>query len=205
MMMSKKNVFYIGFFITLVIAFYFFLTALIPDFSKKKMLKISRVRPFAFTSQDGKTITEKDVAGKVYVAEFFFTTCKSICPIMNNNMKKVFEEFKNEKDFLILSHTSDPDNDSVPRLKRYADSMGVSTAKWIFLTGRKDSLYNMARISYIIDDPHNNVTDIKDDFLHTQLWAVVDKEGNVRKRIYDGLKQSEVKEMIADIKELLKE
>ena len=203
--MSKKNVFYIGFFITLIIAFYFVLTALIPDFSKKKIAAISYVRPFAFTTQDGKPFTEKDVAGKVYVAEFFFTTCKSICPIMNNNMRQVYEKFKSEKDFLILSHTCDPDNDSVPRLKRYADSMGVSSSRWIFLTGRKDSLYTMARISYVIDDPNNNVINIKDDFLHTQLWAVVDKKGNVRKRIYDGLKQSEVTAMIADIEELLKE
>src|SRR6476660_4787233 len=106
--MSKKNVFYIGFFVTLVIAFYFFLTALIPDFGRAKSQKISRVKPFSFVNQDGKAVTEKDVAGKVYVAEYFFTTCKSICPIMNNNMKKVYEELKNEKDFLILSHTSDP-------------------------------------------------------------------------------------------------
>ncbi len=203
--MSKKNVFYIGFFFTLVIAFYFFLTALIPDFGKKNPQKLSRVRPFSFINQDGNPFTEKDVAGKVYVAEFFFTTCKSICPIMNNNMRKVYEEFKNEKDFLIVSHTSDPDNDSVPRLKRYSDSMGVSTTRWIFVTGRKDSLYNMARTSYVIDDPNNNVVNIKDDFLHTQLWAVVDKQGYVRKKIYDGLKQSEVKELIQDIKKLLRE
>jgi len=203
--MSKKNVFYIGFFITLIIVFYFVLTALIPDFGKKKIAAISYVRPFSFTTQEGKPFTEKDVAGKVYVAEFFFTTCKSICPIMNNNMRQVYEKFRNEKDFLILSHTCDPDNDSVPRLKRYADSMGVSSSRWIFLTGRKDSLYTMARISYVIDDPNNNVINIKDDFLHTQLWAVVDKKGNVRKRIYDGLKQSEVTAMIADIEELLKE
>jgi len=124
---------------------------------------------------------------------------------MNNNMRKVYNEFKDEKDFLILSHTSDPETDSVPRLKRYADSMGVSSSHWIFLTGRKDSLYSMARISYLIDDPNNNPVDINDDFLHTQLWAVVDKKGNVRKKIYDGLKPSEVSAMIADIKKLLKE
>jgi protein SCO1/2 len=124
---------------------------------------------------------------------------------MNNNMRTVYEKFKKEKDFLILSHTCDPETDSAPRLKRYADSMGVSSSNWIFLTGRKDSLYNMARISYVIDDPNNNLINIKDDFLHTQLWALVDKKGNVRKRIYDGLKQSEVKAMIEDIEELLKE
>ena len=203
--MSKKNVFYIGFFVSLIIVFYFFLTALIPDFSKQKAIKISRVKPFSFKNQDGKDFTNEDVAGKVYVAEYFFTTCKSICPIMNKNMKIVYEALKDEKDFLILSHTSDPDNDSVPRLKRYADSMGVSTTKWVFLTGRKDSLYSMARLSYAIDDPNNNVVNIEDDFLHTQLWALVDKQGYVRKKIYDGLKKDEVKAMIADIKELLKE
>jgi protein SCO1/2 len=203
--MSKKNVFYIGFFITLVIAFYFVLTALIPDFGKKKTAPISYVRPFSFKTQEGKTFTEKDVEGKVYVAAFFFTTCKSICPIMNNYMREVYNEFKDEKDFLILSHTSDPKNDSVTRLKWYADSMGVSSSRWIFLTGRKDSLYNMARVSYVIADPNNYVQTIDDDFIHTQLWALVDKKGNVRNKSYDGLKHSEVKEMIKDIKELLKE
>lgn len=202
--MTKKNWIYIGFFAVLVVAFYFVLTALIPDFGKKKVPPVSYVRPFAFTDQYGKPFTEKDVAGKVYVAEYFFTTCKSICPIMNTNMKKVYDEFKDEKDFLILSHTSTPDIDSVSILKKYADSMGVSTSGWIFLTGRKDSLYNTARISYVIDDPNNNVVDIKDDFLHTQFWALVDKNGDVRK-IYDGLKQSEVQLLISDIKKLLKE
>ena len=204
-LMSKKSVFYIAFFSALVAVFYFSLTALIPDFRKKKTKTLSYVRPFSFKTQDGKVFTEKDVEGKVYVAEFFYTTCRSICPIMNTYMRNVYNEFKDEKDFLILSHTSDPRTDSVLRLKRYADSMGVSSSHWIFLTGRKDSLYSMARISYLIDDPNNNPVDINDDFIHTQLWAVVDKKGNVRKKIYDGLKPSEVKAMIADIKELLKE
>jgi protein SCO1/2 len=203
--MSKKNIFYIGFFSVLVVAFYFSLTALVPGFGKKKTKTISYVRPFAFKNQDGKIFTEKDVAGKVYVAEFFYTSCKSICPIMNNYMREVYNQFKDEKDFLILSHTSDPETDSVPRLKHYADSMGVSSSHWVFLTGRKDSLYNIARVSYLLDDPNNNVVNITDDFLHTQLWALVDKEGNVRKKIYDGLKPSEVKELISDIKKLLKE
>ena len=202
--MTKKNWIYIGFFAVLIVAFYFVLTALIPDFGKKKMPPISYIRPFSFTSQYGKPFTEKDVAGKVYVAEYFFTTCKSICPIMNTNMRKVYDKFKDEKGFLILSHTSTPAIDSVPVLKKYADSMGVSSSNWIFLTGRKDSLYNMARVSYVIADPNNNLIDINDDFLHTQFWALVDKNGDVRK-IYDGLKQSEVQLMISDIKKLLKE
>lgn len=202
--MSKKNWVYIGFFTALVVTFYFVLTALIPDFGKRKVPPVSYIRPFSFIDQDGNRFTEKSVAGKVYVAEYFFTTCKSICPIMNTNMRKVFDQFKNEKDFLILSHSSTPEIDSAPVLKRYADSLGVSSANWIFLTGRKDSLYQMARVSYVIDDPNNNVVNINDDFLHTQFWALVDKKGDVRK-IYDGLKGSEVNALIADIKKLLKE
>ncbi len=185
--MSKKKWIYIGFFAALVIAFYFVLTSLIPDF-KRKVPPISYIRPFSFTNQDGRPFTDKDVAGKVYVAEYFFTTCKGICPIMNNNMRKVYDEYKDEKNFLILSHTCNPEIDSVNILKRYADSMGVSASRWVFLTGRKDSLYNMARVSYVIDNPSNNLTRIEDQFIHTQNWALVDKNGDVRK-IYDGFKR----------------
>ncbi len=202
--MSKKGRFYTIFFILLTVVFYFALAKAIPGFTKKGVSPISFVRPFAFKNQDGKMVTEKDVAGKVYVAEYFFTTCKGICPKMNNNLKKVYDELKGEKDFLILSHTCDPETDSVAQMKKYADSLGVDTKKWIFLTGRKDSLYNMARVSYTIDDPVNNLKNIDDDFLHTQFWALVDKNGNVKK-IYDGLKQSEVKELVKDARRLLKE
>jgi len=202
--MSKKSVFYIVFFSVLVVGFYFILTSLVPEFGKKKIAAVSYVRPFAFINQDGKTITNKDVTGKVYVAAYFFTTCKGICPKMNNNMKQVYERFKNENDFLILSHTCDPEQDSAAQLKRYSDSLGVNTSRWMFLTGRKDSLYTMARISYTIDDPANNLKSIDDDFLHTQFWALVDRKGDVRK-IYDGLKQNEINELISDIKKLLRE
>lgn len=202
--MSRKKLFYIGFFAALAVSFYFALTQIIPGFGKRNLPTISYVRPFSFNNQDGKAITEKEVAGKVFVAEFFFTTCKGICPKMNNNMKLVYQQFKNENDFLILSHTCDPENDSVAQMKKYSDSLGVNTDRWVFLTGRKDSLYNMARISYTIDDPVNNLKSIDDDFLHTQFWALVDRNGDVKK-IYDGLKESEVKELIADIKKLLKE
>lgn len=197
--MSKKGIFYIGFFVVLTTGFYL---------SVKKWLRpndtISVVQPFAFVNQDGKTVTDKDVEGKVYVAEYFFTTCPGICPKMNKNMRVVYDKFKNEKDFLILSHTSDPERDSVSVMKKYADSMNVDTKKWIFLTGRKDSLYAMARNSYTIDDPANNVNAITDQFLHTQFWALVNKRGEVKK-VYDGLKQSEIEAMMKKIKKMLKE
>lgn len=195
--MNKKGIFYTAFFVVLVIAFY----AIVSRWITRKDT-ISVVQPFSFVNQDGKVVTEKDVAGKVYVAEYFFTTCKGICPKMNNNLRKVYDEFKEEQDFLILSHTCQPEVDSVAVLKRYADSMQVNTAKWVFLTGRKDSLYNMARVSYTIDDPVNNLKDIDDQFLHTQYWALVNKEGKVKK-VYDGLRESEVEAMTRQIKRML--
>ncbi|MEO7982532.1 MAG: SCO family protein [Bacteroidota bacterium] len=202
--MSKKKLFYIGFFVVLALGFYGILSLVIPGFGKKTSPPISFVKPFSFTNQDGQAVTEKSVAGKVYVAEYFFTHCEGICPMMNNNMRLVYEELKNDSDFLILSHTSDPDRDSVGQMKHYADSMKVDTRHWLFLTGRKDSLYNAARVSYTIDDPANNLKSIDDQFIHSQFWALVDKNGDVKK-VYDGLKESEVKKLIRDAKLLLKE
>lgn len=202
--MSRKKLFYIGFFLFLVVGFFIVISFVIPGFVKPTVHPIGIVQPFAFTNQDGKTITQKDVRGKVNVVNFFFTTCKSVCPRMNNNLKPVYEEFKNEPDFLILSHTCDPERDSAAQLKHYADSMKVDTNKWIFLTGRKDSLYKAARESYTIDDHNNYVQNINDDFLHTQLVALVNKKGEVV-HIYDGLKPSEMRQMEQEIKKLLKE
>lgn len=202
--MSRKALLYILFFGVLTVAFYFALTRFIPGFGEVKLPVISYVHPFSFSNQEGKTITQADVAGKVYVAEYFFTTCKGICPKMNTNMKKVYDEFKNERDFIILSHTVDPETDSVGRMKRYADSLGADPQKWWFLTGRKDSLYKAARISYLLDDPKNANDAIEDQFIHTQFFALVDKQGQVRK-IYDGLKKDELQELSADIKKLLQE
>jgi protein SCO1 len=196
--MSKKAMLYTGFFVVLILVF--FLT--VKPWIKKKDT-ISVVQPFSFVNQDGKLVTDKDVEGKVYVAEYFFTTCTGICPTLNTNMKRVYEKFKEQKDFLILSHTCDPERDSVPKLKKYADSLGVNTSQWIFLTGRKDSLYTAARISYTIDDPANNLRNIEDDFLHTQYWALVNKNGEVKK-IYDGLKEKEINAMIKEIEKTLK-
>jgi protein SCO1 len=202
--MTRKTIFYIIFFSVLVVAFYAVLINVIPGFTKSKLPPISYVQPFSFTNQDGKRITEKEVRGKVYLANYFFTTCKTVCPRMNNEVKKVYEHFKSEKNFLILSHTSDPGTDSAARLKTYADSIGVTTPNWIFLTGPKDSLYRQARLSYRIDDPNNNVVNIDDDFLHTQFMALVNKKGEVVK-IYDGLRNSEIDQLIKDAEKLLQE
>lgn len=203
--MSGKAKFYIVFFTVLVVGFFFVLKAVIPGYGEKKFQVLNQVKPFTFTNQEGKLVSEKNVEGKVYVAEYFFTSCTGICPILNDNMKTIYEKFKNEPDFLILSHTCDPETDSVARLKRYADSLNVNNNKWLFLTGSKESLYNAARVSYLLDDPKNNMENIKDQFLHTQFFALVDRNGKVRKKIYDGLKKDELKELEKDIAVLLKE
>lgn len=197
--MSRKTIFYITFFIALILAFYWITRKWL-----KKDMYIATVQPFSFIDQDGKPFTNQDVANKIYVAEFFYTTCTAICPRMNSNMKKVYDRFKNEKDFLIVSHTSDPETDSAAQLKKYAENLGVNTTHWVFLTGRKDSLYSAARMSYMIDDPANNLKSIDDQFIHSQLWALVDRRGKVKK-IYDGLKENEVNELIEDVSKMLKE
>ena len=200
--MSKKGWLYTAFFVSLALVFYAVLVYTIPGFTKRGVAPISFVRPFKFINQDGQPVTQENVKGKVFVAAYFFTTCKGICPRMNYNLKTVYEELKAEPDFLLLSHTCDPETDPVPQLKKYVDSLGVDTRKWIFLTGRKDSLYSMARLSYTIDDPANNVKSIDDDFLHTQFWALIDRNGDVRK-IYDGLDDRDVKKLIGDARKLL--
>ncbi|HLK28285.1 MAG TPA: SCO family protein [Puia sp.] len=202
--MSKKAIFYVCFFAALFILFYIALTKIIPGYGDVKLPVLSYVQPFSFTNQDGKTITEKDVAGKVYVTEYFFTTCKGICPKMNRNMKDIFQAYKTDTGFLILSHTVDPETDSVARMKHYADSLGADSKTWFFLTGPKQNLYNAARVSYLLDDPKNNNSDINSQFIHTQFFALVDKSGRVRK-IYDGLKKDELAELKKDIDYLLKE
>ena len=202
--MAKKRSFYVIFFIALISLFVLALTKIIPGFGDVKLPVLSYVKPFSFTDQNGNKISEMDTNGKVYVAEYFFTTCKGICPKMNTNMKKIYNEFNKESNFLIMSHTVDPDVDKVGRLKTYADSLGANSQNWHFLTGRKDSLYYAARVSYLLDDPQNNNVKIEDQFLHTQYLALVDTKGRVRK-IYDSLKKDEIEELTADIHKLLEE
>lgn len=202
--MSKKLVVYVVFFTLLLAAFYFFLFRGTDNW-KVKMPTLSYVKPFHFTNQDGEMVTDSNLLDKITVVEYFFTTCKGICPKLNTNMKDIYTEFKDQPDFQILSHTCNPGTDSVPVLKRYADSLQVDTKKWIFVTGRKDSLYQMARGSYLLDDPKNNVEKIEDQFIHTQFFALVDRKGKIRGKIYDGLKTIEVQQLKRDIAKLLKD
>lgn len=201
--MKKKSLIYLSFFAVLLVGFY---VALIKttDFEEVKLPVLNSVQPFRFLRQDSNFVTEKDIRGRVYVAEYFFTTCKGICPKMNRNMKALYETFKTDTNFLIVSHTVNPETDSVPVLRRYADSLGASTDNWWFVTGSKESLYKSARESYILDDPQNSNKNISEQFLHTQFFALVDKQGRVR-GIYDGIKKDEVDQLNKDIVELIKE
>lgn len=199
--MSKKTILYLGFF-GVVIAIYLGVLNFYTDMGTPKLPVLNTVMPFQFIRQDSNRISEKDVNGSVYIAEYFFTTCKGICPKMNRNMVRVYGELKNEKNFLILSHTVDPQTDSVKTLKQYADSLGASITNWWFLTGTKEELYKTARESYLLDDPKNSSKNITDQFLHTQFFALVDKNGQVR-GIYDGIKKDEVDQLINDTRMLL--
>jgi protein SCO1/2 len=123
---------------------------------------------------------------------------------MNRNMVVIYKELQATPGFLILSHTVDPETDSVPRLARYADSIGAKVENWWFLTGSKENLYKAARESYLLDDPKNSSKNITEQFIHTQFFALVDKKGQVR-GIYDGLKQDEVSQLIEDTRKTLAE
>ena len=201
--MRKKITRYLIFFILLLGIFYlaiFWGT----DQWKKKLPVINQVKPFSFVNQLGDTIMKNRVAGKVQVVEFFFTTCKGICPKMNNALLGISQKFKDEEDFIILSHTVDPDTDSVGRLKYFADSLKLDPQKWILLTGSKATLYEAARKSYLLDDQHDESAAIADQFIHTQLFALVDRSGRVR-GIYDGLEKKELAKLEKDIRLILNE
>ena len=174
------------------------------DFEEVKLPVLNTVQPFEFLRQDSTMAAQKDIRNRVYVAEYFFTTCKGICPKMNKNMKAIYEQFKTDSSFLIVSHTVNPDTDSLPVLRRYADSLGADVSNWWFLTGSKEKLYKTARESYLLDDPKNNTKNIDEQFLHTQFFTLVDKQGRVR-GVYDGIKKEEVDQLITDIKTLIKE
>ncbi len=156
---------------------------------------------FSFTDQDGNTITEREVGGKIRVVEYFFTTCKSICPIMNTNLAIVQDEFKDRQDVIILSHTVNPSTDSVPVLKKYAERVHAIQGKWIFLTGSKVSLYQVAERSYLLSADTTTITNEADAFIHTRYIALVDQKDQIR-GFYDATDRNAINKLIADIHKL---
>lgn len=208
--MSKKTIFYVTFFVLLAVGFLGYSGYVISGeqgsfFGKEKLPVLGTnghiIGGFSFVNQEGRTITSKDVQGKIYVAEYFFTTCTGICPKMNANMEKVYAIYKNEPRFRILSHTVDPEYDSVPVLKAYAEKHGANPDNWWFMTGNKKELYALARQGYMVDD---GTYTGDEDFVHTQWFALVDGEGRVR-GLYEGTKQPDIDKLITDIDRLLHE
>jgi protein SCO1/2 len=155
-----------------------------------------KVANFSFVNQNGKIITHKDYEGKIYVADFFFTTCGSICPIMTTNMIEIQKAFQNNPKVMILSHTVTPEIDSVSVLKKYAQEKGVIDSKWNLVTGDKRDIYSMARKSYLavkLGKPNELY-----DMVHTENFVLVDAEKRVR-GFYDGTKKEAIKQLIEDI------
>lgn len=155
-----------------------------------------KIANFSFVNQNGKIITQKDYEGKIYVADFFFTTCGSICPIMTTNMIDIQKAFQNNPKVMILSHTVTPEIDSVAVLKKYAQEKGVIDGKWNLVTGDKREIYSMARKSYLavkLGKPNELY-----DMVHTENFVLVDAEKRVR-GFYDGTKKEAIKQLIEDI------
>lgn len=172
------------------------------DESVQGVTKLHRVGSFSLTNQEGKTITEKNYEGKIYVADFFFVTCPTICPKMTKQMERVVEEFKSNNNILFLSHTVMPEHDSVPVLKEYATKHKINSDKWNLVTGDKKQIYDLARKTYFaaITEGDGGV----DDFIHTENFVLIDKEKRIR-GFYDGTSENDVDRLINDINTLLNE
>jgi protein SCO1/2 len=207
-----KNKSYIGIsFIVLVFGIWT-VNELISRNKKSDLVEIGPVPAFELTDQNGKKISDKDYLGKVYVVEFFFSTCPTICPKMNQSMLQLQDEFYGNPNFGLASITIDPEHDSAALLKEHANLLGVKHYNWHFLTGNKKYIYNLANKGFNLYAGENNK--VAGGFEHSGLFALVDKEGKIRCRkdaqgnpilYYDGLEASGVEAIKEDIKKLLEE
>lgn len=157
---------------------------------------------FSFTNQYGETVTEKDLDGKIYIADFFFTSCPTICPVMKKNMLTVYKSIREANDVAILSHTIDPSHDTPEVLLKYAGDLGLSGHQWLFLTGPKEEIYKIAQKSYFVAANEDGAE--PGGFIHSGAFTLVDREKRVR-GVYDGTDEKRVKQLIEDISVLRKE
>lgn len=164
--------------------------------------KYHKIADFSLTNQNGEIITQNNYKNKIYVADFFFTTCQTICPVMTKNMVDVQKRLKNEDDVMLLSHTVTPEIDNVEQLRKYSDSMGIDDINWNLVTGEKKQIYDLARKSYLA------VKDLEgqDDYgmIHTENFVLIDKKKRIR-GMYDGTSNEEIDRLIHDIHVLQKE
>lgn len=170
------------------------------DSTLQHVKKYHTIADFALTNQNGKLVTQKDYENKIYIADFFFTTCPTICPIMTKNMAGIQDKILNDEDVMLLSHSVTPDIDSVPQLKKYALEKGVKDRKWNLVTGDKQQIYELARKSYMAVKTDGDGGPY--DMIHTENFILVDKERRIR-GFYDGTDSEEMKKLLSDL-EILK-
>jgi protein SCO1/2 len=170
------------------------------DSTLQHVKKYHTIADFALTNQNGKLVTQKDYLNKIYIADFFFTTCPTICPIMTKNMAAIQDKILNDEDVMLLSHSVTPDIDSVPQLKKYALEKGVLDSKWNLVTGNKQQIYELARKSYLAVKTDGNGGPY--DMIHTENFILVDKERRIR-GFYDGTDSQEMEKLLGDL-EILK-
>ena len=170
------------------------------DSSIIHVAKYHKISDFKLTNQNGKEITQANYKDKIYVADFFFTTCQDICPVMTKNMYQLQEELKNDNQILLLSHTVIPEVDTVEQLKEYAIENNVDDSKWNLVTGDKKQIYELARKSYLAVEDSNYS---EYDMIHTENFMLIDKERQIR-GFYDGTNSEEINRLLKDI-EILKQ
>ncbi len=178
-----------------------------PDFTPKWEMSNTKtfhqIRPFSLINQQNQTFTEKNIEGKICIADFFFTTCPGICLKMTNSMADIQKEFINDNEILLLSHSVTPDKDSVEVLKEYGKEKGVDFKRWKLLTGDKQEIYDLGRKYYFVEEDEG-ITKGNEVFLHTENFVIIDKQRHIR-GIYNGLDPNSMKDLIRDIKTLQKE
>ncbi len=160
------------------------------------------IPPFSFVDQERQTISEKNLDGKIYVADFFFTSCPSICPTMQRNMLSVFKAYQGKADFKLVSFTIDPRHDTIPVLKNYAEKLGAKADQWYFLLGKKEDVYQLAEKNYLVSVSEDGRA--PGGFVHQGWLVLVDKKGRVR-GAYDGTDKKQVDQLIVDVKVLMDE
>lgn len=207
-----KNKSYIGISFIILIFGIWAVPKIVAKFQKSDLVEIGPVPSFELTDQNDKTITDEDYLGKVYVVEFFFSTCPTICPKMNQNMLKLQKEFYGNPEFGIASITINPKYDTPEVLKEHAEHLGVKHYNWHFLTGDQDYIFSLAEKGFNLYAGENK--EAAGGFEHSGLFALVDKDGKIRCRkdeygnpilYYDGLEDSGVEAITEDIKKLLEE
>ena len=172
------------------------------DSTMQEVRKYHTIKDFKLYNQNGDTITQDFYKDKIYVADFFFTTCQTICPIMTDHMLQIQEKLKDDANILLLSHTVIPNHDSVPVLREYADEKGVNDEKWNLVTGDKKEIYELARKSYLAAKSDGDGGAF--DMIHTENFVLVDREKRIR-GFYDGTDPEAIEELMQDIEILKKE